>query len=74
VGSTASCFKSRARCQRSCARRGFAYAIALEVAAADREVKAEETRFLEMLSDNLELDKLTTAGIERGIRARNLVL
>jgi len=27
-----------------------------------------------MLSDNLELDKLTTAGIERGIRARNLVL
>ena len=54
--------------------RETAYAIALEVAAADREVKAEETRFLEMLSDNLELDKLTTAGIERGIRARNLVL
>jgi len=27
-----------------------------------------------MLSDSLELDKLTTAGIERGIRARNLVL
>jgi tellurite resistance protein len=54
--------------------RETAYAIALEVAAADREVKAEETRFLEMLSDNLELDKLTTAGIERGISARNLVL
>ena len=54
--------------------RETAYAIALEVAAADREVKAEETRFLEMLSDSLELDKLTTAGIERGIRARNLVL
>jgi len=59
-------------CQRRL--RETAYAIALEVAAADREVKAEETRFLEMLSDNLELDKLTTAGIERGIRARNLVL
>jgi len=54
--------------------RETAYAVALEVAAADREVKAEETRFLEMLSDSLELDKLTTAGIERGIRARNLVL
>jgi uncharacterized membrane protein YebE (DUF533 family) len=49
-------------------------AVALEVATADREVKVEETRFLEMLSDSLELDKLITAGIERGIRARNLVL
>jgi len=54
--------------------RETAYAVALEVAAADREVKVEETRFLEMLSDSLELDKLITAGIERGIRARNLVL
>ncbi|HEY6669730.1 MAG TPA: tellurite resistance TerB family protein, partial [Methyloceanibacter sp.] len=54
--------------------RETAYAIALEVAAADLEVKPEETRFLEMLRDSLELDKLTTAGIERGIRARNVVL
>jgi tellurite resistance protein len=54
--------------------RETAYAVALEVAAADLEVKPEETRFLEMLRDSLELDKLTTAGIERGIRARNLVL
>jgi tellurite resistance protein len=54
--------------------RETAYAIALEVAAADLEVKPEETRFLEMLRDSLELDKLTTAGIERGIRARNIVL
>jgi hypothetical protein len=54
--------------------RETAYAIALEVAAADLEVKPEETRFLEMLRDSLELDNLTTAGIERGIRARNLVL
>jgi tellurite resistance protein len=54
--------------------RETAYAVALEIAAADREVKPEETRFLEMLGDSLELDKLTTAGIERGIRARNLVL
>ena len=54
--------------------RETAYALALEVAAADREVKAEEARFLDMLRDSLDLDKLTTAGIERGIRARNLVL
>jgi len=54
--------------------RETAYAIALEVAAADLEVKPEETRFLEMLRDSLELDKLITAGIERGIRARNIVL
>jgi hypothetical protein len=36
-------------------------------------VKAEEIRFLDMLSESLELDKLTTAAIERGIRARNTV-
>jgi len=51
-----------------------AYAVALEVAAADLDVKAEETRFLQMLADSLELDKLTTTAIERGIRARNTVL
>ncbi len=43
-------------------------------AAADQDVRPEETRFLEMLSDALELDKLTTTAIERGIRARNKVL
>ena len=54
--------------------RETAYAIALEIAAADLDVKPEETRFLEMLRDSLDLDKLTTAGIERGIRARNIML
>jgi tellurite resistance protein len=54
--------------------RETAYAVALEVAAADLDVRPEETCFLEMLRDNLELDKLTTAAIERGIRARNIVL
>ena len=53
--------------------RETAYAIALEGAAADMNVKAEEIRFLDMLSESLELDKLTTAAIERGIRARNTV-
>ena len=54
--------------------RETAYAVALEVAAADLDVQPEETRFLELLSDALELDKLTTTAIERGIRARNKVL
>jgi tellurite resistance protein len=54
--------------------RETAYAVALEIAAADLDVKPEETRFLDMLSERLELDRLTTAAIERGIRARNLVL
>jgi len=54
--------------------RETAYAIALEIAAADHMVKPEEIRFLELLSESLELDKMTTAAIERGIRARNLTL
>ena len=54
--------------------RETAYAVALEVAAADLDVQPEETRFLEMLSDTLDLDRLTTAAIERGIRARNTVV
>jgi tellurite resistance protein len=54
--------------------RETAYAVALEVAAADRLVRPEEIRFLEMLGDALELDRMTTAAIERGIRARNTTL
>jgi tellurite resistance protein len=54
--------------------RETAYAVALEVAAADRQIKPEEVRFLEMLGDSLELDRMTTAAIERGIRARNMTL
>lgn len=47
-----------------------AYALALEVAAADMNVRPEEVRFLEMLAEQLGLDALATAGIERGVRAR----
>jgi tellurite resistance protein len=54
--------------------RETAYAVALEVAAADRQIRPEEIRFLEMLVDTLGLDKMTTAAIERGIRARNMTL
>jgi len=50
--------------------RETAYALAVEVAAADLDVKQEELRLLAMLRDHLELDKLTTAAIERGARAR----
>jgi tellurite resistance protein len=54
--------------------RETAYWVALEVAAADRRVRPEEIRFLDMLGDALELDRMTTAAIERGIRARNMTL
>ena len=47
-----------------------AYALAVEVAAADLHVEQEELRFLQMLRDRLDLDSLTVAAIERGARAR----
>ncbi len=51
-----------------------AYALAVEVAAADLSVSQEELRFLQMLRDELDLDKLAVAAIERGARARHTVL
>ena len=54
--------------------RETAYWVALEVAAADRLERPEEIRFLEMLGEALELDRMTTAAIERGIHARNMTL
>jgi tellurite resistance protein len=47
-----------------------AYALALEIAAADMDVGKEELRFLELLAEQLGLDELATAGIERGVKAR----
>ncbi|WFR95722.1 tellurite resistance TerB family protein [Rhizobium tumorigenes] len=47
-----------------------AYALAVEVAAADLSVTAEELRLLAMLRDRLQLDKLTCAAIERSAIAR----
>jgi tellurite resistance protein len=47
-----------------------AYALAIEVAAADLHVEQEELRFLQMLRDRLNLDKLSTAAIERSARVR----
>ncbi|MDA4848052.1 tellurite resistance TerB family protein [Hoeflea poritis] len=47
-----------------------AYALAVEVAAADLHVEQEELRLLQILRDRLSLDKLTCAAIERGAMAR----
>ena len=50
--------------------RETAYALAVEIAAADLAVGKEELRFLAMLRDHLGLDKLVTSAIERGAIAR----
>jgi len=47
-----------------------AYALAVEVAAVDLSVAQEELRFLQMLRDRLNLDKLTIAALERSATAR----
>lgn len=48
-----------------------AYALAVEVAAADLHIEQEELRFLQMLRDRLDLDKLPVAAIEFSARARH---
>ena len=50
------------------------YAIAVEVAAADRKLEQEELRLLQILRDSLAVDKLVCAAIERGARARHMAL
>ncbi|WP_321338614.1 tellurite resistance TerB family protein [Breoghania sp.] len=50
-----------------------AYALAVEVAAADLVVEQEELRFLALLRDRLDLDKLSVAAIEFSARVRNRV-
>lgn len=48
-----------------------AYALAVEVAAADLSVQQEELRLLQLLRDALGIEKLVAAAIERGARARH---
>lgn len=48
-----------------------AYALAVEIAAVDLFLEQEELRFLELLRDKLDLDRLTTAAIEVAARARH---
>jgi tellurite resistance protein len=50
--------------------RETAYAIALDVAAADGTASQEELRLLEMLRYRLAVGRLPAAAIERGARAR----
>jgi tellurite resistance protein len=50
--------------------RETAYALAIEIAAADGAASQEELRLLEMLRHQLEIDRLIAAGIERGARTR----
>ena len=48
-----------------------AYAVAVEIASVDLHLEQEELRFLELLRDRLDLDRLTTAAIEVAARARH---
>jgi tellurite resistance protein len=50
--------------------RETAYALAVEVAIADRNIAREEIRFLAMLRDALGLTKLQTAALEHAAIAR----
>lgn len=47
-----------------------AYALAVEVAAADGKLEREELRLLQMIRNRLSLDRLTVAAIERSAIAR----
>jgi hypothetical protein len=47
-----------------------AYALAVEIATVDLTLRQEELRFLEMIRDHLDLDRLVTAAIETAARAR----
>ncbi|WP_420394416.1 tellurite resistance TerB family protein [Acuticoccus sp.] len=51
-----------------------AYALAVEIAAADLRIQQEELRFLALLRDRLGLEKLVVAALERGARARHRTL
>jgi len=46
------------------------YALAVEVAVADQSLPQEELRFLQLLRDRLDIDKLTAAALERSATAR----
>lgn len=49
-----------------------AYALACDVAAADGKLLQTELRFLQELRDELIIDRLHAAAIERGARARHM--
>jgi type II secretory pathway component PulF len=47
-----------------------AYVLVVEIATVDLRLRQEELRFLEMVRDRLNLDRLVTAAIEAAARAR----
>lgn len=51
-----------------------AYALSCDVAAADGMIMGAEARMLEEIREELELDRLHAAAIERGARARHMTL
>ena len=51
--------------------RETAYALACEVAASDGKLEQEELRLLELIGDELEIDRLHASAIERCVRARH---
>jgi tellurite resistance protein len=51
--------------------RETAYALAVDVAAADLQIEQEELRLLQIFRHKLNIDRLTAAAIERGARARH---
>jgi hypothetical protein len=54
--------------------RETAYALACDIVAADLAASQEELRLLEMLRFRLQIDRLIAAAIERGSRARHMVV
>jgi tellurite resistance protein len=51
-----------------------AYALACDVAAADGKITGPEGRMLEEIREELDIDRLHAAAIERGARARHMTL
>ena len=52
--------------------RETAYALACDVAAVDGVAADEEVRLLQVIRQELEIDRLIATGIERGARARHM--
>ena len=50
--------------------RDTAYALAVEIAVADRDVQLEELRLLQILRDRLAISKLSVAAIEHSAHVR----
>ena len=51
-----------------------AYALSCDVAAANGRIAGQEARMLEEIREELDIDRLYAAAIERGARARHMVL